>query len=71
MSDEMLEYTPEQLEALGDEISDLRAKALFNVELHGAEALSETHYLQAIACLEMARLEMKKAQFLQSRALVN
>ncbi len=65
----MNEYTPENLQIIGDEVRDLRMRLLTEVDDAGADPISEQHYLMALSYLELAMRAFRLATLAQSRAL--
>ncbi len=65
----MNEFTPENLQIIGDEVRDLRMRLLTEVEDCGADPMAEQHYLTALSYLELAVRSFRLAKMEQSRGL--
>jgi hypothetical protein len=70
MTDETLDYTPENLRDFSRQINLLRTEFLFNTSDAGADPESEQFYLLALNALDAAHHYFSLASYKQSQALV-
>jgi hypothetical protein len=66
---EDLEFSPETLQQLAEEVENLRFGSIMNVDTAGADPMAEEHFLLAVAALEQAKIHLRLARLHQVRAL--